>query len=165
MINIPSARDARDAMQSFLMAGRSVIEARVQKAVPSISSVTFKRFFTPNIDAFSFPLVMLEQTSDSREWHAMPVIAKCRFSMTIWMLAQGYEPEVLDDVLAELSAGVSVVLNQKHEDFEAKGFTWHFYEEMPSETTNYGAAQFTNSVVRSATTPVRVSCDVSMPQG
>ena len=148
MILTPTFADVRRAVRNILDAHRPEIEGRLQLVVPDLKMGMILEYYTGNVDAGMYPLIMLEQTRESTEWVAMPVVANHHFELDIWGLVHYDRPELMDDLVAELAGAVRDVLNQRHEPIQVGPFEIYFNEQTPVTSVEYGAQQFGSAIVR-----------------
>ncbi len=146
-VTMLSTRDVRNAVAGILEANRAEIDERLQRVVADLETQSILPYFTANLDVGMFPLLMIEQVRDKGEWVGMPSISNNRFELVLWGLIHHNDPQVQDDLAAELAAGVKQVLNRRHLPIGVGEFEIYFNDTMPIPMVEYGAAQLGNQVV------------------
>lgn len=106
-------------------------------------------FYTRNIPFDAMPCLLVEQTSESAEWVALPAVVKRTFVLSIWGMAAGTDEEALDDAVAALADEVQQALMAAHRNpLEGYPYEIAFDGTVPVRSIRYGGGASANTAVR-----------------
>lgn len=164
----PRAYHAVRAFAGWLNQQKGSIDANLKVVESEVRPVTILHYWTANVDADMYPLVMIEQTSKARTWEALDTgsgpTSNIRINLTLWGLVSGHPDEILDDMIDELESSVSDIINSRHHSFSNEGWTFYFNETMPMPASTFGVSKFAGALSRGFTSPIYVDAIVSVPQ-
>lgn len=117
---------------------------------PSVRPLTIEDHYTLNVNTNSLPYLCMEQQSFSVKWSGLQSLARVQFRAKLWGFGHHEDPRILDDLLAEFSAGLSDVLNARHLTIPLDEVNTAFFngEEAPLGHVEFGAVSVQNSVLR-----------------
>lgn len=106
-------------------------------------------YFDRNIDDKMYPLLMVDQRSESGEWIAMPDIAADTVNLSIWGAVHWDLPDQREDGIGYLGTVVKLILNRKHKAFPIdETHDLYFEDSMPVKSVEYGSLELNSTFVR-----------------
>lgn len=99
-------------------------------------------YFDRAIDDKMYPLLMIDQRSESGEWIAMPDIAADTVNLSIWGAVAWDVPEQKAEAVGCLGTVVKLILNRKHRAFPIdESHDLYFEDSMPVKSVEYGVLE------------------------
>lgn len=168
MESTPRAYKAIRAFAGWLEQRKGQIDTNLKGVCPESRPVTILPYWTSNLDADMYPVLMLENNSKERTWEALDTgsgpTANLRLSFMLWGLVHGHADEILDPLIDELESSAAEILNSRHQTFKYEAWEFYFNETMPMPSSTFGAAKFAGALTRGFTAPIHVDAIFSVPQ-
>jgi len=145
-----SIRDVVSVVERILSSERAALDRSLQTSGIDAKWGAILPYFSANLDVGMFPTIMIQQSSESFEWHSMPLIMEGTCELTIWGLVHFDQPLLTSEAIGRSAAVVARALNRAHLPVPLdSGLEVTFVDHAPLKSIQYGGSEINGVFVRS----------------
>lgn len=157
---------AAEGIATIARQSKAEFDAAIMSANMS-GDVTIIDHYTENIDSDMYPLLMIQEVSESYSWAALPAIAEEAFVFNLYGLVQHDNPAIAVKARRKFSGAVKKAFNRRHLGIRVQGVELEFASVNgslpPVYSISYNLSYQANPQVRGFVATIAVYCHPSIP--